>query len=573
MSLQVDLLRDNFQEIYHAVHTSSPSTLPLVANYSGTRIYDARMGWGRLWMWFYRFSCLWSNQDLRLEKLRSAILNTHSLFHRQMRLVNDHLSNYHCYLQRASKGYKIDETAFKASRKAITSWNTATKPFIQMMQKMDHCRMRRLLEYCFKAKLQPKEAPPFFTMKESRQLRNCQALIDIEGTLHSPLPLIPIRKFIRGKPLNTIDLKEINKWIKQANKSVKSAAVLHKALGSLTEEYSKKEDLHKKTNAAALEMFLESKGCTLFELEDAKHLQWRQQLKAGSKLIVENEELTLADEICSSYSELDKVRVFAIKEKPECVVLIAQNKAALPMRFLKHQAGDSYGIAPASFFYIAGNGAFALMERLQPLNSIQWSSSQGKISKEDEPILNSLVNLLQWLVKQNHTPSRFTADSIMFDNQYRLKSLKPASKQDFDFNALEDFTFQCAAGNLTIFQHLMTGSGLHKHAAAKFYQDLLANSLNKDTTAIEDLAGIYKIGDPKVVDRGAELIKKIFQLHNPLYKKARELFPNLNPKDLNAKVNSALIASYQSTKGAGLIWPSLTQEAISRLSQTAASSP
>lgn len=85
--------------MYHALHSPEQRSLNLVANYSGTRIYDSRVGWGRLWRIFYAISDRIGKQDWRFDRMKSAILYTHELFHKQLPFVQEHVSNYEHYLQ------------------------------------------------------------------------------------------------------------------------------------------------------------------------------------------------------------------------------------------------------------------------------------------------------------------------------------------------------------------------------------------------------------------------------------------------------------------------------------------
>lgn len=83
--------------------------------------------------------------------------------------------------------------------------------------------------------------------------------------------------------------------------------------------------------------------------------------------------------------------------------------------------------------------------------------------------------------------------------------------------------------------------------------------------AMDDLAGIYRIGDPKVVDRGVELIKEVRQLHDELCMKTRDL--QLRSNDISKLLVQALTSCYETTKAAGILWPSLAQTTLDFLTK------
>ncbi|HEV8052141.1 MAG TPA: hypothetical protein VGP47_06585, partial [Parachlamydiaceae bacterium] len=123
------LVESNFREIYHALKYPGEQQFPLVANLSGTRIYDSRYCWGRIWRWFYQLTA-WTTGSRHLQEsaLKLAILRTHSLFHQEMAKVQLPLKSYLDYLHVCAKGYIVREGTFFPARSLITNWNASTKP-------------------------------------------------------------------------------------------------------------------------------------------------------------------------------------------------------------------------------------------------------------------------------------------------------------------------------------------------------------------------------------------------------------------------------------------------------------
>ena len=108
--------------------------LYLVANLSGTRIYDSTRGWGRLWRWFYRIIDRLTLQNYRLSKLQQAVEYTHRIFQEQLISLRQHMTCYETYLQKAGGGYEIIEGPVHDARKGIRLWNQSTLPFVKLMR-------------------------------------------------------------------------------------------------------------------------------------------------------------------------------------------------------------------------------------------------------------------------------------------------------------------------------------------------------------------------------------------------------------------------------------------------------
>lgn len=564
MTSEMDLLNHNFQEIYRATHINKPAKLQLVANLSGTHIYASTQGWGRLWCWFYGIASWLTCQDLHLSNLKRAVINTHQLFHTQLSLMAPYLKDYQTYVDKMGEEYAVSESDYFAARHKITHWNACTLPFINMLRHQGNQPVMQQLRHCFVDYLPKEELSTLFIPEAAQNLRACQQIIDLEGMSEGPLPMLAFKKILKGKFLNAIDHSELDKWIKKINQTAPPIVnEVHQALNAICQQYNKKDPPHPsmQIDATALEILLENKGCTVFKQIDPKHMQWRNNLKKGSQIPFNTTEIMLTEEIQPAYSTSehlpifsDHTRVFGVAGKEACVAMTAQNRAALPMKYLRNRQEIGFGLRTAQLLEISDDGRLALMEKLHPLDARPWTSQNDILSEEDAPTIKTLTMLLQWFIKYNLTPVNFSSDSLMLDSQYRLKSLKSMQKGPFDFNALEDFCWQCAAGNSTIFKQLMTKSGLATHDVAKFYHEMLANSLKGDNLPTDDLAGIYKIGDPKVVDRAIELSCKVLGMQQRLLRELKVYFPMQDEKELALEIAKTILDGHQASKAAGLLW-------------------
>lgn len=166
------------------------------------------------------------------------------------------------------------------------------------------------------------------------------------------------------------------------------------------------------------------------------------------------------------------------------------------------------------------------------------------------------------MVKERQTPLGFTPAMLMINSEGEMAALKPLKAGPFDFNALEDFTLRCSGGDKELFRVLMEESGLGSCEAARFYDDALKMYLLGNAIPVEDLAGIYKISDPKVVDRCGVLLDAVKTLKAALYPKLRALFPDESPSTFGKRINEAILAGKRASATAGFLWPALENEIL-----------
>lgn len=536
-------LEHNIREIDHAIRFPSCGTLSLTANFASTRIYDSRYCWGRLWRWFYNILDWITGNDWLQTKLNDALLHTHHLFQKEMTKAQHSLQRYIIYLEESGKGYTVEETPIFPIRHHITAWNTATTSFLKATQQ-DH------LNESIRSLANSQLPNPCFTCPDSSLFQANQNIINVEGTLAGPLPLAIIKKTVRKKPLNSIEQKELAKWIKKINKSDLNVNALHKALESLHTIYSKSTNLSRSfLNLGELELLLENKNCTAFQKEDPKHIEWRQRLEPGSQLIFKDKRLTLGNELHAWGNQ--HIRAYTIEEYPKQIALIAQNRVALKLHNFRIQQQVDIGMSAIQLTEISSNGKVALIERLKELNAYKWPEQILPPPSEASQCLQSLLTLIQRCIQQNMTPLNLPQIHLMINEHGHLKTMTPIEIGPFDFNALEDFIIKYAAGSSFVQQELMYRSGLFTHQIAKFYRDLVRHTLQGEEISPDELAAIYKIADSKVIDRAALLLKQI--------KSARDLHltelcaqqPRYSHQQLEKQLNAALLKHYLESKTAG----------------------
>lgn len=557
------LLESNLREIYHAFQFPSKEATPtLVSNSLCTRIYDARYCWGRLWCWFYQVASWITGKPWHPPKLREAVLNTHLLFHRELAKVQKAHQQYLSYLEQSGQGYLVSEDSCLSARHSISKWNNATKPFLKAMKEKN-------IEQWLQNATQHKLPFPLFSCAETAQIHAIQNLIDIEGLLEAPWPFAILKKLIRGKPLNTLDDKVLEKWIRKVNQHDLSINVFHRSLKTLHELYRKKKQEKPSPSLSCdeLALFLEDRGCKIFQKKDSKHLAWRKKIGEGARLPFNDREILLGAELFPKAAGSDRTRVYPVIGQHNRVALIAQNRLALSLKDLRMQSQSNFGAAPARFLEISSDGKIAIAERFQPLHSMKWTSTEGQApTVEDLKKIQPLIVLVQEWMRQKSTPSAFSPGHLMLDEKLQLKATKPFVKGPFDFNAIEDFIVACAAGHLGVYQEIMRKTGMSVHGTAMFYRDIVEHVLRNEAISAENLAAIYKITDPKIVDRAAQLAEGIKSTRNTCLQKMREAFPTQHPQELEKTLNKILLECYVECSTAGALWPSFAEIVAKKLS-------
>jgi hypothetical protein len=435
------------------------------------------------------------------------------------------------------------------SRHILTEWNASTALFIKRMQNCEDPRLIQLFQPCL-----PNKPSTLFTYPFQKELLHCQRVLNLECALADALPLAIFRKVLKGKPLNSIEVKNLDNWIKKINKQLIPVKTVHEAILSFAALNQKNEE--KILDPIHLEMFLEDRVCHCFQQADRKTQLWQQQLKKGAKITLYDSEFVLSSEILSQNPQNDHFRVFTLEQPLDKVIIIAHNPALLRIRSQRQMEKSVCGIEQAAFESISPDGKCALMERLQPVNSYAWKSDNQTIHPDDRNFINEIGRLLATFVEENFTPSNFNHQQILFNNQWQLKSVKPMIKNRFDFDGIEDFIFHLSAGRLSIFQELMHLSKLSLHPIAKFYNDAVIHTLNGDAIALDDLAGIYKISHSKVVDRAIELTKKLQEGMLQLYLKKREVEPDLQLASAQKNIRKLVLDQYKASQAAGILWTS-----------------
>jgi hypothetical protein len=174
-----------------------------------------------------------------------------------------------------------------------------------------------------------------------------------------------------------------------------------------------------------------------------------------------------------------------------------------------------WGLHTPVFHYIDPKGKYALIERFElPISEINWVSTLG-ILPQDKQVADPIANLVKWLLNYDMSLSRLDAKYIMFDAEYVLRTVKIQERVRMNFPVLEKFLLDAANGNLSVFQYLMTKSGLSRGKHAYFYRAVIKEALK--TGSVPDTRGIganVEIIDKRDFEMASELCNKFISIHN-----------------------------------------------------------
>lgn len=546
-------LEGNLRSIYRVVKSPPHEDLQLNSNFSSTTITVSKNVWKRILP-----SDKAESTAKVPPKVAKALVNTHNLFLSRLHEVEGDFENYKTYLTRCGKGYSPKESEREAcltSRRNITAWNRATSAFVKLMQSQDYPKLENLLKSAF-PRLQNPDLLQLFAPVQAVEIAKAQKVIDLEGVTAGPLPLSIFKKIMKEKPLNALEEKEVGKWAQKVNRSQVKLKHLHRALDYLAKFYGKESKTH------FLESSLQDHGLTIFQQEDPKHMKWVSGIKSGTKVRMKDREIILGEEIHPKHLRRQKTHVYHIEGEPGHVAVISCNSEILILRDLKmHETRQV--LKPVLILEVSEDRKVVIMEKCEALSSLKWTSSAEGISLQDAPTLSLIAAFLAKLVHEKQTPMHFSPDYLMLDGQGELKILKPGIRGDFDFTAIEEFILNCSSGNASVFQYLMAESGLTKHPAAHFYEDLIQTALKEENISAEDLAAIHLITDPKIVDNATALIDQITALKKTVLSQLFDAFPQKDPKSIGKSVNESIISIQKAKKCCGILWPSIAQEILS----------
>jgi hypothetical protein len=554
MKLKIGLLGSNLQELYSTKDNANPV---LVASPFRKKIFNSSSGWGRVYSALY----LVLGKNRRAKRLHTVVVHTHDLFNEHAKFMQGTLEQYHQYVAQASKGQQPNAKQYLRCRWVLTRWYDATHVFLDNVHKQPNSPLQEFLKSNLLSS--PKDPSPFTCEPLFKRVSCVQKILDIEGLFQKPLPYAALHKLATSAQLTQQERDDIDKWIQFLNVHSKKFSVhfFHRFLKSLINEFPQGGPI---PNLTKLEMGLVDRECKIFLQRDLKHLSWREQLRPGNVVLCNSKQIVLGERIGVKKEGFDQTIHFAVVGDPHKIFTVGVNEAILGLKkALSEEQG--FAVRMASYIEIDASGKCALVEKLsESLNQYPWTSQKDQLSAADQDLISPLSGLINWFVKEKISPHHLSPRHLMFDAAGELKSLKLVLKtpsEDFDFNFLENFVCECAAGNRRVFQHLMEASGLHEHPYAKFYEKIVKNALQRNTTTVSMQADLDSITDSRIEEQAQKLYQQISELEMECVQKIQQQC-QIAPQKLISAVSKQIYSQYQMSSGAGIIWPGLKQDVI-----------
>lgn len=566
-------LQSNLQEIYSFVynripHNQVPERTELVANIFGTRIYDSSCGWGRLWYIFYQSLYLIGGESLKKNRLQSALVKTHLIFHQQAALIQGQFKIYQSYLN--ARGNNIDEDAVLKARKAIENWNNATLPFLNLVKRYPADINEIFSENTF----------DLSSLSSTMKYKDIHHIMNLEGLSGDFLPLESLSKILSQAILTGEDKKILHHWLNNIYHPIEQIPLevvqktFHYGLRSLIKMFfpqSEQAQTWISKQLAYLEISLidmrcnhskecKSRICHPFFKSDPSHLKWRSSLAPNRQIACNEEIIELEEQIGSKpiAEGEDEFIVFDVKNRIETVALIGKNRLSLDLNRYKMEIPNL--IEHVKFIEVDLKGRIALVEKIQyGLSETKWKSKKSLI-KEEIKFCEPFVKILKVLLDNPQLmPVPFSSKYLGF-HCGKMKSMKPLDAGEFNFNALEDFVYAVSNNSLPIFRNIMESSRLFKHPTALYFHTIVKGTLNNKEAEFKELVDFHEIEDSSsiVIQKGLVLKKEVLDLKLECTKKLK-----VEPiKDLEKQINKHLLAEYKNTFAAGILWKAAIKERV-----------
>jgi len=542
------LLADNLREIEAAALASCPLPASLVPNLSGTRVYFAAYGWGRVWKWFFVLLTYFAPSKFKEKKIHRALQKTETLCLDFFNTSSASAKSFRSYLLRKTVGSEIDERSFYRVKRDIITWNRITSSFQRLSRK---CNCLPLFIAIYFPQL-----APLMRSKRAQRLLRYQKLLDLEGCLRAPLPLHILTKLACAKKLNKKEELVIRRWNRVPDLNVRR---LHSALKAFLRIF--KKELFPKTadfspKLLQLERNLLALDCEVFYQRDPLHIQWRSKLQPGDVLQYLSEKIVLGRQIGAKTD--DNNLVFTLQGDDHRVVVIGINRAILG---LKKQLTEKKGgcLHSAKCLGIVSSGRFAIYQRLHgSLNDYQWKTTGQQIHPQDLCMLIPVENMLHWMIEQKCSPQKFAVHHLMFDNNNTLKYSKTCLPEPFNYTLVEEFVFKLAKGNAAIFKHLMECSGVSSHPFRDYYAKMLDEALAENSPPL--YGGVDEIDDPRVEDKGEEFYTQISKLQEACLKDLLIRYTCQSAKALKQEMCRVIRDYYYAKPLCAILWPTMQEE-------------
>lgn len=614
--LNVGRLQSNLQEIYSAIHNQYPSitngepeqkraqeTVRLVASVWG-RVYDPDSGWGRLWSLYYFFLRICCGTKYQDRKVRDALQGLLLDYSKCIAKLDGVMQQYGNYLRQKlqSPEDRIEPNLVSKERDQLRIWHHATSEFLKLWSQ-NPARITAL----FQAYLPP-ETTFSFDPAPIGVLRNYYNIISLESLSPGNIPPLPIfylaqmvkkerdeKNYSAGKPVIEKWLESINHkssavrvgdwhrvWREGMYSLVECADLLGPAEGPapqrvITVEMQRLRALDLEQQLIDIPCVQGCKNaCLQVNAQDKEHLAWRATLKPGRTLYLNGRSIVLGEQIKPKQG-FDNNLVFTISENPKEVVLIGKNLLSLGLKYRDTMAlsssQQSLQLVPVlKIKEVDSQGRFAIAEKMDSsLNAMKWDEDDNVLRHQCGPVIAIIRNI----VDNPSAAMQLSVENLGFDRGFNLVSTKPLRYGPLNFDALKEFLYAVANGNVTAFALMMRNSGLFKDKVGRFYKEVVASTLddpnylnslekseNEEKLRKSTLPYDITVDSSQVIVNALklnDLIRKEFQRW---CEKLALKYPKKNKKHIEENVKAVIKEAYVQLGGGTDIWGGVLERVI-----------
>lgn len=565
--MSLGVLTDNLVELYVEGHSLKSTERPqMVANLRGTRLYTETSWLGKAWKWFYKMAAYLTffrpeYATLKERTLIAAIRHTQSLFRENyQKVVHAHFLYRQALVNRCHLKSINEENVHKA-RTAFKNWHGATFHWLEFNKKAESKVVIDWIEQALNQNSAKNSFSPINpTLDEAFQVTS--KMVALEGYLQEPLSVEVLLKLACDQALDKIENGVARKFVKRVNAQGKAFSIrdFDCILKAIVDGCgSPNADL------ATLELALTNRGCQLFLQKDQEHLLWREALKPGDKFAYQDRTLTLGEALDKKEDpELDRNVVFEVVEDPSIVLTFGINRAIYGIKD-KISKNHSWGLKSVRTLGLDAQRRFAVMPKCQnPLNRIKWESKGAHLSEADLNLAAPIKKLLEWFLGQNKSPFNFSSEDLIFSEKGRIKCLKATLEGPLKFNALVHYAIQCANGNPAVYAFI--SQPLAKHRFAKFYDDVVSNSLTEVPHEASKIAQVHEIYFKEIVDQAKILQDQLVSLKKKGVRLMKRIHAGKDKEPLfSAEVNQAILSRYTRQNYLGFLPASFEAEVLEEL--------
>lgn len=569
-------LESNLREIYAALQaTSSENHLPLHATRAGY-VYYSGSWMGRFW--HYCDKTWYEGTPLSvIESVQTILTTQFELAVQQVKMAIDKR-----FEARTTKNVlTINEE--RIHRECIVRFFLATESFWALLTSS----LPEDIQKC---------SPILHLLSPSAALLNKNLLIsfqreakwiELESIMQKLIPFALISRIHQVSNFKEEEHTALSTWVKSLCKHQQSipasllSTVLHEIIRSIHAQ-----DENSPVSLMIILDWLDRQGCSLLHREDPLHLDWREALAPGKKIVCNGIEFELEEQLSPKKLLGDNNKIFSLKNHPDWVVKIAHNCLILLIEEEKKKHSHThFGIRTGeTIHHIEQNakdapidgldalGRCVIVEKLSPFpENNQWQSHTKQLDAHDELPALALANHLYCMMAMESTAENLSPSHLMQNSKGVIKSSRLLKRGEENYLTLERYCVDLARENKSILSFLIYVSKLKEHPVASYIQSAVSQTLQTGKTDIigrplplNHRRDIYAHAVEKLCEEAKE-IRSHTIASVVAHLRQKNAYSSENETAVTAlekKVANALVRLYKLSPIPGLLTSDLSEKAV-----------